>query len=269
MATRCEQSRTVREAVCIDTKRVYDSCRDRDCMRDMQVSFPRYAGAIIDRAVSIKAKSAELIWADIDVEPITFNKGYYTVNVRYYFRVEIDVYTGAAQQTTIYGVAVYDKTAILYGSEGSSRTFSSKYSASEREARTKVKTNMPEASVEVVDPVILQARLEETDDSCCGCCCPCDPESFPPCVRGCFDDEIVFMQDKEVYVSIGMFSIIRLSRNVQLLVPVYDFCIPTKECDPGSDSSDDPCELFAKFNFPFDDFFPPNSNTGSGACNCG
>ena len=40
------------------------------------------------------------------------------------------------------------------------------------------------------------------------------------------------------------------------MVPVYDFCIPNKECVITS-ANDDPCELFKKIKFPVNEFFPP------------
>ena len=64
-----------------------------------------------------------------------------------------------------------------------------------------------------------------------------------------------------LYVTLGQFSIIRLERDTQLLMPVYDYCMPEKECDCGSDcSQEDPCEVFRQVKFPVDEFFPPNSS---------
>jgi len=282
MAARNDQCRSIREAVCIDTKRVYDSCRDRDCMRDLPVYFPRCALPVIERAVSVKARGIELVWVDIDVEAITFNRGYYSVNVRYYFKIDFDVYTGMTQPTSVSGMAVYDKTVVLFGSEGASKTFTSKYVAGERDCASRTTTNLPEASVEVVSPMILQARLVETCtnpcNSCnpcnnCGCCCgDVDVEALPQCVCGCFEDELSAECEKQVLVTIGLFSIIRISRKVQLLIPIYDFCIPQKDCEGIAGSTEDPCEMFSQFNFPLDDFFPPNKSAfedsfGSG-CGC-
>lgn len=51
---------------------------------------------MIDRAISIKAGKAELLYVYIDVEPIGFNRGFYTVDVRYYYRVTADAFIGAA-----------------------------------------------------------------------------------------------------------------------------------------------------------------------------
>ena len=66
---------------------------------------------------------------------------------------------------------------------------------------------------------------------------------------------------RTVYVTIGIFTIVQIVRNVQMLIPAYDFCIPEKECEA---TSDDPCELFRRIDFPTDEFFPPKS----GDCGC-
>ena len=57
-----------------------------------------------------------------------------------------------------------------------------------------------------------------------------------------------------VYATIGMFTIVQIERNVQMLIPAYDFCIPEKECVT---TSDNPCEMFNRLEFPTNEFFPP------------
>ena len=37
------------------------------------------------------------------------------------------------------------------------------------------------------------------------------------------------------YVTLGQFSIVRLERDTQLLIPAYDYCLPEKECTCGND----------------------------------
>ena len=65
---------------------------------------------------------------------------------------------------------------------------------------------------------------------------------------------------------VGLFTIVQLIRNVQMLIPVYDFCIPEKQCD---DSTDQPCDTFRKIKFPTDDFFPPRPcDTDTDCCGC-
>ena len=81
-----------------------------------------------------------------------------------------------------------------------------------------------------------------------------------------------------MYLTLGQFSIIRLERDTQLLTPVYDYCMPEKECPcDGGSCQEDPCELFRKVQFPVGEFFPPNAiaprgssyqDIKSGGCSC-
>ena len=68
----------IREAVCIDTRKIFDACKDKDCIEDLRFYPTQDSQCAIDRAVSIKAGKAELLYAYIDVEPIGFNRGFYT-----------------------------------------------------------------------------------------------------------------------------------------------------------------------------------------------
>ena len=68
-----------KEAVCIDAGRVYDSCSDKDCLEDLQVYFTATEQAKIDRALTVKAKSVEVLNVCLEVEPIPFNRGFYSV----------------------------------------------------------------------------------------------------------------------------------------------------------------------------------------------
>ena len=72
--------------------------------------------------------------------------------------------------------------------------------------------------------------------------------------------------DPTVYVTLGLFTVVQLIRNVQMLIPVYDFCIPEKQCDY---STDRPCDTFKKIKFPTDDFFPPRPCKADEGCGCG
>ena len=77
----------------------------------------------------------------------------------------------------------------------------------------------------------------------------------PDVVSKLFDDEFDKVRPaKVVCISIGLFSIVQLERNVQMMVPVFDFGLPDKELVT---AADDPCELFKKIKFPVNEFFPP------------
>ena len=65
------------------------------------------------------------------------------------------------------------------------------------------------------------------------------------------------------YVTIGLFIIVQMVCNVQMLIPAYDFCVPEKECVA---SSDNPCELFRRIDFPTSEFFPPRATDVNGGC---
>lgn len=246
----------IREAVCIHTRKIFDSCRDKDCVEDLRLYPTQSSQAAIDRAISIKAGQAELLYAYIDVEPVGFNRGFYTVDVRYFYRVTADAFVGTARPVSISGLAVFDKRVILFGSEGNAKVFSSKTVMDGLDQPNLVGNNLPTAVVDSVDPIILSMKLV---DSCeprfCECC---DCADIPTAIAACFPGELCFSgEGKRIYVTLGQFSIIRLERDSQLLIPAYDYCVPCKEC-PGS-SDEDPCAVFRKVQFPMEEFFPPNT----------
>lgn len=193
-----------------------------------------------------------------DVEPVPFNNGYFTIDLKFFFRVSLDVFCGVGQPTSIEGLATYDKKVILFGSEGNAKVFSSKFKPDEVDTQLWQKTNLPKAQIETVDPIALAARLVDGDD-CCDCCCgETDVNSLPESVCRVFDDLIVDGGSKKVYITLGLFTITRIMRKVQLIIPVIDFCIPDNECIASTDNN--PCELFEKLRFPVDEFFPPERN---------
>ena len=64
----------IREAVCIHTRKIYDSCKDKDCVEDLRLYPTASSQAVIDRAISLKAGKAELLYAYIDVEPMGYHR---------------------------------------------------------------------------------------------------------------------------------------------------------------------------------------------------
>ena len=77
-------------------------------------------------------------------------------------------------------------------------------------------------------------------DCCCKRDCDCDLCEIPTFVGDCFGGELSSGDDsRRIYVTLGQFSIVRLERDTQLLVPVYDYCMPDKECACG-DGCEDP-----------------------------
>ena len=120
------------EPVCIDAQRVYDSCSDKDCLKDLRVYFSDYNQELIDNAVNVRIKDADVITVYVDTEPVPFHRGFYSIDITIFFNVCLDVFmTPGSSPQTVTGMSVYSKKAILYGSEGSVRTFSSEFSCEE------------------------------------------------------------------------------------------------------------------------------------------
>ena len=256
------QNSGCKEAVCVDAGRVYDSCSDKDCLEDLRVFFTERDQMVIDHAVSIRAKKAEVLSTYIDVEALPFNHGYYSCDLTFFFKVTVEVYAGHGSGCCLIdGVAVFQKKVILFGSEGNVKVFTSEFCPDHRDRQEMPTRNMPRCTVQVAEPVVLSARLVEKCN--CGCRCDCCASSIPvsvcECFGGCFVDNDT---EKVVLVTLGIFTIVQLIRNVQMLIPIYDFCMPTKECCPNTEN---PCDMFKKMCFPVDVFFPL---VGDGHCGC-
>lgn len=243
-----------KEAVCINAGRIYDGCSAKDCLEDLQVYFTPLNQAIVDNASAIKVKAVQVYTVLMSVEPIVFNKGFYSVDMTFYFLIRLDATVSPhTPPVKVEGISVFQKKVILYGSEGSVNSFcSDKQYFNNTHGGCCCDENLPRACVNTVDPVVLAYKLCETPE--------CSREvNFlcPEVVSKLFDDEFEFVRPKKVVcISLGLFSIVQLERQVQMMVPVYDFCIPDKEC-VATAGCDDPCELFKKIKFPVNEFFPP------------
>ena len=106
---------TSRETVCIETNRVLDSCRDRDCYENVRVYLSDFGNEILERTGAIRAKSAEILWTNIGIDPIQFNRGFYAVTIRFYIRVTCEACVGGGRSQEVEGIAVLEKRVILYG----------------------------------------------------------------------------------------------------------------------------------------------------------
>ena len=252
-----------KEAVCIDAGRIYDSCCDKDCLEDLQVYFTDVAQPIIDSSVNVKCKKVEILNVFLEVEPVAFNRGFYSVDITFFFTVHLNAYSSPVSvPTPVKGLATFSKKVILYGSEGNVRVFSSDTSFGNT---TTVNNNLPKASVQVVEPMCLACRLTECPEHYHHCCV-----NVPPAVSCHYDGEFgTNHPNKSVYVTLGLFTIVQMERSVQMMIPAYDYCIPDKECNT---ATDDPCELFKRIKFPTNEFFPPRVDdincSDSPSCGC-
>ena len=63
--------------VCIDTRRVLDSCRDRDCFEDTRVYLTCSGEEILANSGNVRTRSANLLWAYVSVDEVPFNCGFF------------------------------------------------------------------------------------------------------------------------------------------------------------------------------------------------
>ncbi len=248
----CDLS-SVRESVCIHTKKIFDSCRDKDCIESLRFYPTQAAQEVLSTAQIIKGGCAELLYVYTDVEPITFNRGFYSIDMRFFYRVTLQVGTGTPRSTEVEGLCVFDKRCILFGSEGSAKTFSSG-TALENIAPQR---SLPAAVVEAVDPIVLDTRI--TEDGSSSGTGEGSVSEIPAAIAAAFASPLVLdpTGNRRYYVTLGQFSLVRLERDTQLLIPAYDYCIPQSECSGGD--PEDPCGLFKNVCFPMSEFFPPNT----------
>ena len=250
----------LQQAMSIHTRKITDSCRDKDCIEDLRVYLTRESQCILDSAAGAKVRCAELLYTAIEVEPVAFDRNHYCIDVTFYYQILADALVGSTRPATLYGLAVFSKRAVLCGEDSRAHIYRSDTVIGGADGKTRRSANRPVAVVEVLDPMVLSSRVRETCECRGGDIC-----QVPGFIRDMFDEELVFSNDqRRLFVTLGQFSIIRLERDAQLIVPVLDYSIPTKECcDSAGGTVEDPCEMFSRIPFPTGQFAPTGCDAGS------
>lgn len=107
--------------------------------------------------------------------------------------------------------------------------------------------------MEVLDPMVLSSKTKEADH----CSCETATVQIPDCIRDLYEDPLVLSGgQRQLFVTLGQFSIVRLERDAQLVVPILDYAIPNKECCDNPGGGEDPCEMFSRIPFPAQEFSP-------------
>ncbi len=252
--------------VCVETNRILDSCRDRDCYENVRVFLTDLGEDIIERTSQVRVKSAAIAWTYIGIDPVQFNRGFYTIHIRFYIKLIFEgcLCPGRAQEFD--GIAVLEKQVVLFGGDSNVCIFRSGVDSTgfcaEPEPCYKERS-LPTAVIEAVEPIVLGVKVLEPQcpEPVCCCCCACD---VPPSICGCLsaplcggmsaDGGCDRESGRKLVVSLGIFSLVRLVRPAQYLIHATDFIIPDKECV--SATPDDPCELFRSMAFPIAEFTP-------------
>lgn len=272
----------IKEAVCIQVEKVYDSCKERDCLEDLEVFG--ISKCLIKKAIDVSCVDVEVEHVKIDVEPLRFRKGFYTVTVTFIFKVHVELFFKNRPSQIKCGVAMFTKKVVLFGSQGSIKIFKSKSKKGYSENHCYPlleQDNKPNGVVEVAEPICLSARIDEE----------CPPTSLGAAeveiiksVLGIIQANVATVEvenvknsdvdvdinqnniiniggeekpERKIVVTIGIFTIIKLVRLVQLLVPAFGFCNPPTCVEI---SPENPCDLFNSIDFPKELFFPPQKH---------
>lgn len=262
-----------RDTVAIDTNRILDSCRDKDCYEDVRVYLSDSGQEIIERTGSVRVKCADIISCQVSVEPVQFSRGFYTVHIVFYIRLTLEACISPGRTQEFYGLSAIEKKVILFGSEGNVNIYKSNGCGdfcSNHKFGAKAENNLPVGVVEVVPPVVLGVKVSESK-KCCSCCCCI--EDMPDEVVSSFYDRFTDGEgNRYLTVSLGFFSVVRIERPAQYLISATEYCVPRKECIQTEE--DDPCSLFKSMDFPTTEFCPPSlselsSQYGDGDSRCG
>jgi hypothetical protein len=239
-------------------------------VEDLRVYLTKCSQAVLDTAAGAKVRCADLVYAAVDVEPVAFDRNHYCIDVTFYYRVLADATIGTCRPAALYGLAVFSKRAVLCGEESRARIFTSEAGGNVPLCQN---SNYPTAVVEALDPMILSSRVKEL---CDGGNRENTIVQIPANVLELFDDELILSGDRRrLYVSLGQFSIIRLERDAQIVVPFLDYSLPTKDCCDAPGCAEDPCEMFSRIPFPSNQFTPKNCEdrelhmqVSDSGCNC-
>ena len=263
-----------RDTVTIDTYRVLDSCRDKDCFEDVRVFLTAEGQEIIDRTGTVRAKNAEVVYSNIDIDDVPFNRGFYQISIRIYAKIRFEACLCPGNIREFDGIAAVDKKVILFGGEGNVSVFKSELLG---KSGGFCSTNccdkgstLPLAVLETVDPIVLGCKITEPGRPC-RCSSSVTLDEIPDTVHGGICGEIVDCPNAcRLLVSLGFFSVVRIERPAQYLINAVEYCVPEKECV--MPKVDDPCSLFKQMAFPTAEFssssvMPPRYSSPCGCQN--
>ena len=260
-----------RDMVCVDTCRVLDSCRDKDCFEDVRVFLTVPGAEMLNRAGAVRAKTAKVAWATVDMDSVPFNRGFYQLLIRIWCRVGLEMCLGQGNTQETEGIAAVEKKVVLYGGEGNVSVFRSELSDAgfcSCGGRSTVGGNtLPQAVFEVADPIVLDTRIRECPGPGC-----CSVDEIPERVTACLGAPLSDCPSC-LTVCLGFFSVVRIERPAQYLISAVEYAVPEKQCDVPP--VEDACSLFRQMAFPTAEFSASGSggsfpgSDGNGFCGCG
>ena len=130
-------------ALAIHTRKITDSCRDKDCIEDLRVYLTQESQSILDAAGAARVRAAELIHTSIDITPVAFHPNHYTIDLTFYYKILADAAVSPCRPAAICGLALFSKRAVLCGENSPAHIFRS-------DCPTSQTNNLPTAVVEAI-----------------------------------------------------------------------------------------------------------------------
>jgi hypothetical protein len=94
-------------------------------VENVRVYLSDFCNEILEHTGAIRAKSAEIIWTYIGIDHIPFNRGFYSVVIRFYVKITFEACVAAGRSQELEGITVLEKRVILYGGESNVNIFKS------------------------------------------------------------------------------------------------------------------------------------------------
>lgn len=232
-----------RDLTSINAKKIYDSCASKDYLENLRCFFLESQQSIVDQATNVKVKNVNVISTEVDIESVQFREGLFSISQTFFFKVECEVISSDSSNF-IDSLCIFSKTMNLFGGQSNVKTFySGEFSINDSEE------TLPSVVVQVSKPIILSSSLNDVTYSNEVEKIPNIPDVIKNYFGGNFSHTNV---SKYLSLSLGLFSITHLERDIQLLIPICDLGNPTKMCNSGTNAR----EVFNQIRFPTNDFFP-------------
>jgi len=223
---------------CVIAQKVYDSCRRQVCLTvdDIgealaeepvvidDVEIPAGGSLFAPRdAVAVSMDCIKIKSITIDKQPSPFRIGYWDVSLKYVITYKLIFRTAnGGDGLVVKAMSIHDAKVTMFGSVSSDLTVVTDMYQSDN---SPILTDAPYCWAEA-KAIGLDARI----------------------VQG--------MSHRQINVTIGLFSILKLFHFVHLNVQSKGFCTPGVCKEVGNI---DPCKYFNKLDFPVDVFTPPPS----------
>ena len=254
---------------CVTVNKIFDSAKDKDCLEDLRVILCDHAQEVVDRATAVRCTDISVMQTNISLDTVPFNRGFYQVTIRFFFCVTLECCMCGGRSQCVKGLCAFDKKVILYGSEKNVSIFHSDpendgFCLDPATIRCNKDSTLPVVTVEVASPICLDVKVRDRCHPFGNSCMTAD--AIPESVRAHFDGDFADgLGTSDVYISVGLFSVTRMERPVQLIIPAKCFYLPDKDSSPATGT--DPCSVFGKLNFPLSEFYPYAGDPGCPAEN--